>query len=445
MPQERNAFRLGLTLIAFFLLALGVLAFLAPRGGGDMAVQVRFPHNQFATTIKTGGEVACGGQVVGTVKRIQLLEMKDPSSGYNTLYTVLTTSVDSSLGLRSDCKIIPEGLLLGGPGRLVILDRGVGEPVKPGQMVEGQSAADFSALTRLMASQLDPKDPASLLGTVKGQLDATDPRSLLGKIHASLADVNAITSSVRNEFDPQQKAVLMAKLHAIFDNVNEVTARLKGEMDARNDAAVLNKVHDMLDALNRGLISAVAIVEENRQPIKDTVGHLHNTSDILEKQIAVRIAQQLDPAEAAGLLAKVHVAMDRLGTSLKDVNVITESGRETITLNKDQINGMIVNLKETSDHLKAASKEIRRNPWRLLYQPTVEEASQANVFDAARAFSEAATRLDDSLTRLQALSQSAPQNPDQQRQLRDVLQQVQQSFGQFHKVETALWEQLKIK
>ena len=327
----------------------------------------------------------------------------------------------------------------------MILDRGVGEPIKAGQMVEGESAADFSALTRLLAAQLDPKDPASLLGTVKGQLNPTDPRSLLGKIHASLADVNAITASFRNEFDPQQKAVLMAKLHVILDNVNEVTTRLKGEMDARNDAAALNKVHDTLDALNRGLVTAVAMVEENRQPIKDTVGHVRSTSEILEKQIATRIAHELDPAEAAGLLAKVHVAMDRLGTSLKDVNVITETGRETVTLNKDQINGMLVNLKETSDHLKAASKEIRRNPWRLFYQPTVEEAAQANVFDAARAFSEAATRLDDSLTRLQALSQASPQTSDQQQQVRSVLQQVQQSFGQFQKVENALWEQLKVK
>ena len=116
MPAERNAFRLGLTLIAFFVLAMAVMAFLAPRGGGDMSVQVRFPHNQFATTIKPGGEVGCGGQTVGSIKKVQLLEMLDPSTGYQTLYSVLTVSVDSSLGLRDDCKFIPEGPLLGGPG-----------------------------------------------------------------------------------------------------------------------------------------------------------------------------------------------------------------------------------------------------------------------------------------------------------------------------------------
>ena len=105
---------------------------------------------------------------------------------------------------------------------------------------------------------------------------------------------------------------------------------------------------------------------------------------------------------------------------------------------------MIVNLKETSDHLKAASKDIRRNPWRLFYQPTLEEASQANVFDAARSFSEAATKLDDALARLQTISQDGKTTVDD-KQLKGLRDQLQQSFSQFSKVESALWEQLKIK
>ena len=66
-------------------------------------------------------------------------------------------------------------LLLGGPGKLVMLDRGVGETIKSGQIIDGQVAADFAALTRMMASQLDPKDPASLMGIVHGQLNAEVP------------------------------------------------------------------------------------------------------------------------------------------------------------------------------------------------------------------------------------------------------------------------------
>ena len=52
MPAQRNAFRLGLTLIVMFILALGVLWFLAPSGGGDTALQ--------------SGNVVCGNEFVQT-------------------------------------------------------------------------------------------------------------------------------------------------------------------------------------------------------------------------------------------------------------------------------------------------------------------------------------------------------------------------------------------
>ena len=106
---------------------------------------------------------------------------------------------------------------------------------------------------------------------------------------------------------------------------------------------------------------------------------------------------------------------------------------------------MVDNLKETSDHLKAASKDIRRSPWRLLYQPSVEEADQINVFDAAREFSEAATRLDDAVMRLQAVSDSGQLSAPDDPQLLEILGQLEETFAAFSEAEAALWEQLEIK
>lgn len=446
MPAERNAFRLGLAIILFVILAVVVLVFLAPRGGGDMTISVRFPHTQFTTMLSEGSLIVCGGQEVGSVRGLELEEMKAPHSGNLTLYAVARLKLDSSVGLRQDCRIVPQGPLLDGPGKLVIEDRGVGRPVQDGQMLDGAMAADFNALMRMVASQLDPQDPESLMSIIRAQLDSADPASLLGKIHASLEDINAISTSLRGEFDARDKQVLLGKLHLILDNINEATRLIRGELDSGAEQAMLAKVHQLLDTLGGGLTTAVAMIEENREPLRETVGHVRNTSRILEQQIAARIAQQLDPADAAGLLAKVHVSLDRLGASLNDVNAITRSGRESVALNQQPLNQMIGNLKETSDHLKAASKEIRRNPWRLFYQPTLEESAEANVHDAARAYAEAATRLDDALVRLEALKQVPSTGPAEQRQdLERVMQQLRQSFEQFKKVEDALWQQLEIR
>ena len=125
MKQDRNAFKLGLTVILFIGLFVGVLMFLAPRGGGDMALNVRFPHNQLTTSLKVGSEVACGGQTVGSIKSMSLVEMPDPRTGYKNLFAMVRVKVRSGLGLREDCRIVPEGPLLGGVGRLLILDRGI--------------------------------------------------------------------------------------------------------------------------------------------------------------------------------------------------------------------------------------------------------------------------------------------------------------------------------
>ena len=112
------------------------------------------------------------------------------------------------------------------------------------------------------------------------------------------------------------------------------TGSLRGELDRGSDLGMTGKLHETFDALNQGLQTVVAVLNENQQPITDAVGHIRNTSQILEKQIAARIAEQLDPNEAAGLIAKVHVSIDRLGQSLKDVNAITDAGRTPSCLTK---------------------------------------------------------------------------------------------------------------
>ncbi len=446
MPKERNAFKLGLTLIMFAVLLTGVLVFLAPTGGGDLTLSVRFPHDEFTTPVNPGGEVACGGKIVGSIESHELREMQDGQSGKKLLYSVVTITVDSSIGLRQDCRIIPEALLLGGVGKLTILDRGIGQPVEPDQMIDGEPVADFGSITRRLGGQLDPKDPTSLLAMVKSQLDGTEPRSLLGKILTALNDINAVTESIRHEFNPKEKAVLIAKLHSILDHINDTTQLLRNEADSSVDEAMVGKLHETLDTLNRGLIIVVGMLEDNREPITATVEHIRETSRILEQQIATQLAQQLDVSEPASLLAKVHVSIDRLAGALEDIRTITGVARETIVLNREQLARMIGNLKETSDHLKAAGKDIRRNPWRLLYQPTLDEQAQANVFDAARAFSEAATRLDDAITRLEAVAEAGGAGIEHDDPvLLTILDELEQKFAKFNEAEDALWEQLKIK
>jgi ABC-type transporter Mla subunit MlaD len=446
MPKERNAFKLGLAMIVLIALFIAVLVFLAPRGEGDMVVQVRFPYSELTTPLVPGSEVVCGGATVGRVESHGLRWMSEPDTDERQLFAVSTINLDSKVGLRQDARIIPEGTLLGGMGRLIIEDCGKGEPVKPGGMVDGTPGADFATITRTLGDQLDPQDPTSLLAMIKDALDATDANSLMGKILVALDNIGALSSSLRREFDPRERDVLLTKIHSIMDHILQITVLLRDEVDRADDVSMAAKVHRSLDALERGLGVAAEMLEDNRPGIDETLDHLRETSRILEQEIAARLAAQLDASEPASLMAKVHVSIDRLGSALADIQSITSDTRELVTLNKSQISAMIANLKQTSDHLKAASQDIRRNPWRLLYQPTTQEVADANLFDAARAFSDAATRVDDAITHLQALSESKQGGiPPEDPVLMSIMQSLQQTFEQFNQAEGALWEQLKVK
>jgi ABC-type transporter Mla subunit MlaD len=446
MPAERNAFKLGLTLLLLFVLFWGVIWFLAPRGGGDLVLQVRYPHEQFATPLKSGGEVMCGGKTVGSVQRLDLRELMDENTGYTGCYAVVTFKIDSSVGLRRDARIEPTEALLGGMAALVVRDRGLGEPAKAGDLLDGQPAMGITDLTGLLGRQLDPRNPTGLLAMVSTQLDAADSRSLLGKVHKSLDDINVLTRNIAGESNAGEKTALLAKLHEILNHVNETTASLREQMDVRTNTAAVARLHAVLDSLNAGLATVQGMLDENREPIRGTIRHVEATSRILEQQIAARLAEQLDTSNAAGLLARIHLAIDKLGRSVEDVNSITGDVRDVIALNKGNIDATIGNLKETSDHLKAGSKEIRLNPWLLLYTPTQNETAQANLFGTARAFTEAATRLDDAIARLEVISRHGkPEAPGHRDEVERIRAQLDETFRKFTEIELKLWEQLNIK
>lgn len=446
MPAERNAFRLGLTLIIIFALFCGVLWFLAPRGGGDMVLRVRYPHERFSTPLKPGGEVLCGGKVVGGVQSLDLEDMPDPNTGYPGCYAVITFKINSAVGLRKDARIEPTEAILGGMAALVIRDRGLGEPAKAGDVIEGQPAVGITDLTGLLGQQLDPRNPAGLLALISAQLDLSDARSLMGKVHRSLDDINVLTRSIAGEANAAQRAALLAKLHEILDNVNETTAAIREQTDVRVNTSAVTRLHAVLDSLNQGLATVRGMLDENREPVRRTVQHVEETSRILEQQIAAKLAEQLDTSNAAGLLARIHTNIAKLGESVDDVNGITGDVRDVIALNKNNLDGMIRNLKETSDHLKAGSKEIRLNPWLLLYTPNPDEVAQANLFGTARAFSDAASRLDEAVARLEVISQqSESAGPETREEVERIRMQLDDTFKKFTEVEQKLWEQLNIK
>ncbi|MBN1490507.1 MAG: hypothetical protein JXA69_11375 [Phycisphaerae bacterium] len=446
MPEQRTAFKLGLTIIAFFVLFVGVLIFISGEmhAGGDTFV-VRFPASGLTARLKNGGEVVCGGQLVGTIQSIEMRDETAPDD-QKQLYVFVTAKAKSVVGLRQDCSIITDAQLLGGAGTLIIESRGIGPAVDPAKPIEGKLTYGLSPAINMLAAELDPTKPDSLLATIKGQLDPQAAASLIGKIHRSLDDVNAVTRNISRQLDPAEQNVLLAKLHTVLDNVNTATRSLRDQLDPKAEHVMLAKVHTALDALNRALETAGDTLDENRPAIGKTLVHMENTARKLDEQIAERVAKQLDVENAASVIGKLHLAEDQLNKSLADINAITASARNLIVANDDSVDKVITNLLETSEILKGGIRDLSRNPWRLLYKPTDKESRELMVFDAARSFADAATQLDSAILRLQGIVDTrGGELRSDDTELIAIRDELQLIVERFSTAEGALWKQLDLE
>ncbi len=447
MAKKRDGFRLGITVIVIFVLFFTVVIFIGSGWERERKVPfvVRFPHTLNLPLLEEGADVIGFGQVIGRVTHLRHVEAQPPGdkSAAPTLYLEVEGEVNASVGLRQDCRIVAEGPVLGGRGNLRVTHRGLSTAlVDPATPVYG-SASGFAAVVELLSAEIDDRNPQSLMSAVKLQLNADDVSSLVAKVHRSMDDLNALTRSLAAQMNAADKDALVTRMGGILDNLNLTTGYLREEVTPGKEGVVLAKVQGALDALNTGLAEAAAMLQENRPRLAHSLASVEHVAATVDTDIAGPIARELDAANPQGLLTQVHGSFEKLNQSLADLNVVTEKGRKIVVLNEERFNRLLANVKETSDHLKAAAKDLRRNPWRLLYRPGPEETKQADVLDAARAFSEAAGLLDDAAVQLQALSASregglAADDPE----LVQLRTQLLETFDKFHAAEQSLWQQL---
>ena len=215
----------------------------------------------------------------------------------------------------------------------------------------------------------------------------------------------------------------------------EVVQALTQQFDDGEPDVLLTKLHFAIDSINGSLESVKRVLASGEGPITRTLANVEETS--------VHISEQTDPDRPDSLMAYFRTASVKINASLEDMNTVTKTTRDVMVLNRENINRMLVNFKESSDHIKTGVKYVLRNPWRLLNPPDPNEIREQAILDAARSFAEAATRLDDATAQLKALSElhngMIPFNDPDLEQLRSELKATQEKYQQ---AEAKLWAEL---
>ncbi|MFQ5410838.1 MAG: hypothetical protein ACE5EC_01015 [Phycisphaerae bacterium] len=441
MQKERDALRLGIVTVIVVAIVFFLLIWISKDVGGDLkSVDIFFQPTPAMPMLTTGSAVYIGGQKIGQVVEAELLPPdhdRNPSSKSQSPqpFVYVRAEIQKWITLREDCSAFAEGPPLGGDG-IIKIDLGTAAGVwTEGKPLMGAEPGGFAAVLTSLQAEFDANNPDSLLGQIKAQLDPEGDLSLIAKLHQSLTDINAMTGALSRELGPAEKATLLAKIHEIVDNINETTHQLRGEFDAGESTALLRKIHLAMDAVNDGLSTVSRIVRTGEGSISNTLVNIEKTTE--------HISEETDPTRADSLIAHFKQASEKINASLGDLNTVTSTTRDIVVLNRENINRLLMNFKESSDHIKAGVKYLVRNPWRMLNAPKPEEMKQQAIFDAARSFTEAATRIDDASAQLRALSElhegSIPlDDPD----LARIRANLKSTHDKYQKAEAEMWRQL---
>ena len=287
------------------------------------------------------------------------------------------------------------------------------------------------------------KNHEAQMRKLQQELDRRDPQALLGKIHATVDALRTLAGNVAAQTDTSDAQALLYKIHRVIDNINDITAQLRRQVDVGDEQALLCKINDAVDNFR------AAVVQIRRQTDpgdeQSMVAKLHSILDKLNDAAEVvrawlgenepRLTQAIRNLTDE-LLPKIHGLVDQLSLAVRE-------GKEMIVLNRDKFQGMIDDFREMSAHLRMVADDVRRAPWKLLYRPGAEELAEQKLLDAVSAFAIAASELDDSLGRLQALQKvSDGKLVVPREQLLKSIEQLNQSMVKFKQAEKKLWHQL---
>ncbi|MBL8878505.1 MAG: hypothetical protein JNG88_05235 [Phycisphaerales bacterium] len=446
--NTKQDFQLGLTTIMTLAILVGSILFLAPRvGEPTRRIEVHFKHTDGMAPLKKGSPVTLNGALpVGKVTDIELRDQPaDPViGGASELTVVVFADVWESVTLWGDCQITTDAPPVGGGGALVILDIGTAGKKRDAKLpIIGLRPQSLQATVAQLSRRL--LGPGGIVENLENAVSPSAEDSIVAKILVSLADVNAMTAELRLQLTPAEEASLLAKVHRVADDVVAATAALRTQTESGNEAAVLTKVHGILDQLLVGLREITDTVKDSRPLVNATLTNVEHATRVVNEQMIEALRAELNRDDPNSLLGKLHTNMSHLTNSLENVEVVTDTGRRVVVLNRPLIDATLANFKSTSDELKAAMVELRLSPWKILFKPTPEEIRQMGVFEAARMFAEAAAYLDDASARLEAARQASDTGDGAKvddEDLRAIRESLRGAFDRFQSAEKYLYDKI---
>ncbi len=349
----------------------------------------RFDLSTGAMGLKKDSAIRVGGQQAGFVSAV---DFKKPAGTVDTPvrtgqpapsspdaqgklppnYIYVTAHIESRLVLHTDAIINLELPLLGSVSTINI-------PSVGGLPRPGEPAAPVLGPMQIIDGSLAP--PTFLAQAGYGGEQKTQMQNILERGSAISNQVGEMVDSFKARLNPT--------LDSAQDAVNNVRD-LTGEMAANRQqwakaiGDTLTNVRTATAEVADRAVEAKALVALVRDGIE------HNRPFI--DRIFFNAAEAVEKVNT-DLLATVRDALADGRKAVADVADITDRARPVVAEAIPELRRTLANARLASDQLKLAMVEIRRTPWRLLYQPTRKELEEELMYDRVRTYAAAVSDL----------------------------------------------------
>lgn len=449
MNRKHNNVAAGVFVLAGLALGFAVIIVLTDFSRmfeETQTVAVRFPISDGLKGLAAGATVTIGNYPAGQVIAIDDANPKDRLAAKRVTFTipakyqlfddaiveldVPAIGSDTKLNIRDfgsmhDSNTAPNGRLRLGPNwqyeELETLDGGIAPSMLATEFVDrlGIEDAQRAHIKKIIAD----------IQTITTAASA-DPAA----ITQIITNVRDVTTTLKDRLPniADEAEATATNAHQLTDDAKELVADFRLRYETWRDG-----IDDVVAKANTALDNANAMLDENRSALKQTVDSAKTTMDN---------AQAVSQTVRSEWLQSVKTALETANTALTNVRVTTDDFKSLTASQKPVIEGALANLRLTGDQLKLAAIEVRRSPWRLLYQPSDKEFETEDIYNAARSFSLASSELNNAAQSLQGIldrhdsTLDTLETDDSNIQL--ILNRLKDTFDQYENAQDKFWDAL---
>ncbi len=411
--RQRNNVRAGIFVTVAGALAIAILLALSDIAAlfeQSNTYRVSFPVSSGVGDLTTGSSVRIGGLKIGRVKRVDLQR----SEGASPLDRIEAEfEITSEVELYDNARLMIGQPLLGADAWISIAS--VGDPagggvrLAPGALLQGAIAPGM--LTDLLGPEnasradeivADLKDFTAFLAALDGEYDQRI-RPVLEQAGFTADEVRALVARINGEDWPRWAGAIdrvFSDVHELSDGLDAAVA--DGRSFIANVDSTINRTNDLIDA--------------NRPEIDALIRRLNETGVDLQAIVKRFDAETID---------RVHAFLDQGQQGMESFTRVGERINQQLDVIGPDLETAMANARLASEQLKLTTVEVRRSPWKLLYQPSKGEFEHELLYEAARSFAVAASDLkaaSESVDRVMARhGDRLAMDPDTANQLREHL------------------------